>query len=134
MTKVKKEKETKSKRESRFSLFLKKRKANKIAKPRTTSQIMNMFFKSYNENTSILQLDDEHYSICFEYQDISFSKADYETQESIFLKWVSYLHSFNFNDHIQVIKIGTPVKRVDYKQNYIYDENKLQGNELRIGK
>jgi len=32
LTKVKKEKETKSKRESRFSLFLKKRKANKIAK------------------------------------------------------------------------------------------------------
>ena len=134
MTKVKKDKKVKSKRESKFSLFLKKRKANKIAKPRTTSQIMSMFFKSYNENTSILQLDDEHYSVCFEYQDISFSKADYETQESIFLKWVSYLHSFNFNDHIQVIKIGTPVKRIDYKKNYIYDENKLQGNKLRIGK
>jgi hypothetical protein len=84
LTKVKKEKETKSKRESRFSLFLKKRKANKIAKPRTTSQIMNMFFKSYNENTSILQLDDEHYSICFEYQDISFQRLTMKHKKAYF--------------------------------------------------
>ena len=90
----------------------------KIAKPKTTSQIMRMFFKDYNEQNSIMQLDENHYSICVEYQDISFAKANYETQENIFLKWVEYLHSFNYNDHIQVICAGRPVKTDDYKKDY----------------
>lgn len=134
MFKTKKEKKEKQKKETKVNKALKKYKPNRIAKPKTTPQIMQMFFKAFNENNSIMQLDENHYSVCFEYQDISFSKADYETQENIFLKWVEYLHSFNFNDHIQVIKIGTPVKTNDYKKDFIYDENKLHGNKLRIGK
>ncbi len=129
MLKIKKEKKLKDTKKTKRN-----KRINRIAKPKTTSQIMRMFFSSFNENNSIMQLDENHYSVCFEYQDISFSKADYETQENIFLKWVSYLHSFNYNDHIQVVKIGTPIKKVDYKKNYIYDENKLDGNKLRIGK
>lgn len=104
----------------------------KVAKPKTTSQIMRMFFKDYNEQNSIMQLDENHYSICFEYQDISFAKANYDEQENIFLKWVEYLHSFNYNDHIQVVCAGRPVKTDDYKKDYVYDEEKFEGNEKKI--
>ena len=102
--------------------LIKKCKSNRIAKPRTTSQIMRVFFNRFNESNSIFQLDENHFSVCFEYQDISFAKANYEEQENIFLKWVEYLHSFNYNDHIQVICSGTPVKTENYKQKYIYNE------------
>lgn len=130
MTKVKKQK--KAKREGFFSKLLKKHKVNKIAKPHTTSQIMRMFFKDFNENNSIMQLDENHFSVCFEYQDISFAKANYDEQESIFLKWVEYLHSFNFNDHIQVMCAGTPVKTQDYKKKYIYSSERKNENESKI--
>lgn len=106
----------------------------KISKPKTTSQIMRMFFKDYNESNSIMQLDENHFSICFEYQDISFSKANYEIQENIFLKWVEYLHSFNYNDHIQVVCAGKPIKTDDYKKDYIYDGEKFNGNKKKIAK
>lgn len=131
MPKVK-NKKVKTKKESIISKLLKKYKANKIAKPKTTSQIMQMFFKDFNENNSIIQLDENHYSICFEYQDISFSKANYDEQENIFLKWVEFLHSFNYNDHIQVICSGTPVKTQDYKKNYVYGTDNLKENETKI--
>ena len=98
LPKLKKDKKskTKAKKEGFFSKLIKKYKSNKIAKPKTTPQIMRVFFKGFNENNSIFQLDENHFSVCFEYQDISFSKANYEEQESIFLKWVEYLHSFNY--------------------------------------
>ena len=117
-----------------FNKLLKKYKENKVAKPHTTSQMMKLFFKDFNENNSIIQLDNNHYSVCFEYQDISFSKANYESQESIFLKWVEYLHSFNFNDHIQVMCAGMPIKTQDYKKNYIYSTERKNENESKIAK
>lgn len=125
-------KQNKNKKENFFSILLKNHKANKVAKPHTTSQIMRMFFKDFNENNSIIQLDEKHFSVCFEYQDISFSKANYDVQENIFLKWVEYLHSFNFNDHIQVMCAATPVKTQDYKKNYIYSTEKENQNEIKI--
>lgn len=130
--KDKKEKKTKTKKDSIFNKLIKKFKANKISKPKTTSQIAQMFFKDLYENNSILKLDENHYSVCFEYQDISFSKANYDEQENIFLKWVEYLHSFNFNDHIQVVCSGTPVKTQDYKKKYVYDTENLNENETKI--
>ena len=101
-------KDKKEKKESFLVQLLKKKKSHKIAKPKTTSQIMRMFFSGFNEANSIIQIDDSHFSVCFEYQDISFSKANYSEQESIFLKWVEFLHSFNYNDHIQVVCAGKP--------------------------
>ena len=77
LSKMKKQKNTKQKKEGFLSRFMKKHKQNKIAKPHTTSQIMRMFFKDFNENNSIIQLDENHYSVCFEYEDISFAKAKY---------------------------------------------------------
>lgn len=127
-----KNKKVKIKKNSIPNKLLKKCKLLKIAKPKTTSQIMKMFFKNFNENNSIIQLDENHYSICFEYQDISFSKANYNEQENIFLKWVEFLHTFNYNDHIQVVYSGTPIKTRDYKKDYVYDTNNLKQNETRI--
>lgn len=129
-----KNKKVKTKKNSIISKLFKKYKSSKIAKPKTTSQIIKMFFKDFNENNSIIQLDENHYSVCFEYQDISFSKANYNEQENIFLKWVEFLHSFNYNDHIQVVCCGTPIKTVDYKKNYVYNTNNLKQNETRIAK
>lgn len=136
MPKLKKDKKskTKAKKEVFFSKLIKKYKSNKIAKPKTTPQIMRVFFKGFNENNSIFQLDENHFSVCFEYQDISFSKANYEEQESIFLKWVEYLHSFNYSDHIQVICFGNPVKTQNYKKQYVYNEDSLTENENKIAK
>ncbi len=132
LAKVKKQKKNKPKKEGFLSRLIKRHKQNKIAKPHTTSQIMRMFFKDFNENNSIIQLDENHYSVCFEYQDISFAKANYDEQESIFLKWVEYLHSFNFNDHIQVMCAATPVKTQDYKKNFIYSSERANKNESKI--
>lgn len=133
MKKIKEKKtENKVKKDSIFSNIMKKLSCLKIAKPKTTPQIIHTFFKDYNENNSIIQLDDTHFSVCFEYQDISFAKANYEEQENIFLKWVNYLNTFNYNDHIQVVCFGTPVKTNDYKKNYIYNTDNLNENELKI--
>ena len=68
-------KDKKEKKESFLVQLLKKKKSHKIAKPKTTSQIMRMFFSGFNEANSIIQIDDSHFSVCFEYQDISFSKV-----------------------------------------------------------
>ena len=131
---INKKSSNKVKKDSLFSKLLKKYNAYKVAKPKTTSQIIHTFFKDFNENNSIIQLDDTHFSVCFEYQDISFAKANYEEQENIFLKWVEFLHSFNYNDHIQIVCFGTPVKTNDYKQKFIYNENSANENESKIAK
>ena len=127
-----KDNKNKEKKETLLDKLVKKLARAKVARPKTTSQIMRMFFKDFNEKNSIIQLDENHYSICFEYQDISFAKANYETQENIFLKWVEYLHSFNYNDHIQVVCAGRPIKTDNYKKNFVYDEEKFSGNEKKI--
>lgn len=125
-------KDKKEKKESFLVQLLKKKKSHKIAKPKTTSQIMRMFFSGFNEANSIIQIDDSHFSVCFEYQDISFSKANYSEQESIFLKWVEFLHSFNYNDHIQVVCAGKPLKTENYKKDFIYNTENLSDNEYKI--
>ena len=133
MKKIKEKEENREKKEF-FLIPMLRNIINKvrISKPKTTSQIIHTFFKDFNEKNSIIQLDDTHYSVCFEYQDISFAKANYEEQENIFLKWVEFLHSFNYNDHIQVICFGTPVKTNDYKKDFIYDENNLNESESKV--
>ena len=127
-------KNEKNKMQTAINRLIKKWQSNKIVKPKTTSQMMRGFFQNFNENNSIIQLDDEHYSVCFEYQDISFSKANYTEQENIFLKWVEYLHSFNYSDHIQIVCSGTPVKTQNYKKQYIYNENSYKDNKIKISK
>ena len=69
MKKVK-EKKLSDKQKKEFILLhlLKKYLFIPVAKPKTTSQVMQTFFKEYNEDNSILQLDENHFSVCFEYQ------------------------------------------------------------------
>ena len=129
---IKNNKKIAKKKETLFTKFQKKFNSLKVARPRTTPQIIRMFFKGFNEQNSIIQLDEKHYSVCFEYQDISFSKANYDEQESIFLKWVEFLHSFNFNDHIQVMCAGRPIKTKDYKKDYIYSTEGLNDCESKV--
>ena len=47
MPKIKKEKKIKTKKESRISKMIKKYKANRISKPKTTPQMMQIFFKDF---------------------------------------------------------------------------------------
>lgn len=121
-------KKHKKERKRKFNKYM----VNSICKPKTTSQIIRIFFKDYDETSGIIQLDDKTFSVAFEYEDVSFAKANYEEQESIFLKWVEFLHSFNYNDHLQIVHSSIPVKTEDYKKKYIYAEEGINGNELRI--
>ena len=128
---LKKKQKTEDKKRNNIQSILSK---YKIDIPKTTPQIMRAFFKDYHEPSGIMKLDDEHYSVVFEYQDISFAKANEEEQINIFLRWVDYLHSFNYENHIQVIHAAKPVKTEDYKQQYIYKSENLEGNKLKTAK
>ena len=55
--------------EPKKSLFPKKNK-EPLAKPSITPQMIDVFFKEIFDN-GIMKIDDTHYSVCFEYTDIS---------------------------------------------------------------
>lgn len=95
-------------------------KKNKVYIPKTSPQIMQVFFKEYDEKTGIMQIGENLYSVCYEYTDVSFSKANQETQTSLFLKYVDYLNSLDANMHIEVVHCGLPVATKTYKEEYIY--------------
>ena len=77
--------------------------------PKTNQNIIQMLFEDFHDN--IMRIKDNTYSICFEYSDISFAKADLEEAGAIFLKWVDYLNSFSESTHIQINKVWIPSKR-----------------------
>lgn len=117
--------------QTKTSLFPKKKKGQ-IAKPSITPQIIELFFKEICEN-GIMRIDNSHYSACFEYTDISFSKAKEDEQESILLKYVDFLNSHSETEHIQIIHTGTIVETDDYKSRFILPHNdNLNENEQRI--
>ncbi len=101
--------------------------SQKVCTPKTCQQAMEMFFKSTDESREIelMEIRDGVYSMCLEFTDISFSKADYETIENIFLKWVAYLNSFSENVHIQVINADKYLNTETYKQQFILHSDKL---------
>lgn len=110
-----------------------KKQQSKMNIPKTTPQIMNMFFKEYDEKTGIMKIDDNHYSVCYEFSDVSFSKASTENVTAIFLKYVDFLNSLNQNMHLQVIHCGVPVATDRYKEDYIYPiSNNLTENESKL--
>ena len=96
------------------------KKRTTLAMPKITPQIMELFFKEADLKSGIMRIDDNHYSVCYEYSDISFSKAGSEIQESIFLKYVAFLNSHNVNEHIQIIHTSTIEETKDYKNRFIY--------------
>jgi len=107
LKKEKKEKKTAKKNNPVIKSVKKKYRKNKVFVPKTNQQLMSMMFDEISQN--IMRIDDDTYSICFEYTDISFAKADAEDAGAIFLKWVDYLNSFTKNTHIQVTNASTPI-------------------------
>lgn len=91
--------------------------------PKTAQQFAQTLFKDIDKKTDIYRIDNNHYSFCLEYTDISFSKAAQEKQVDIFTTWVDYLNSYTEKTHIQVINMGKSRKTKDYKKAFLFDEN-----------
>lgn len=116
---------------TKLSIFPKKKK-DSVLRPSITPQIIEVFFKEICDN-GIMRIDNTHYSACFEYTDISFSKAKEDEQESILLKYVDFLNSHTETEHIQVVHTGTIVETEDYKSKFILPKNNnLTENEQKI--
>lgn len=98
----------------------------KVFIPKNTQEIISYMFKDFDEKTNILKISDDEYSICIEYTDVSFAKANDEEAENIFFKWLEYLHSFREDNHIAVINAGTPIKTEKYKERFIFDVAHLE--------
>ena len=96
-------------------LFEKKEKMV-VVKPKTTSDVIHCLFKSYDTVYNIFEIENNRYSMCIEYSDISFTKAKSNEQYSIFTQWVTYLNSLSSNVHFQVVNIGRPVRKVQVKK------------------
>lgn len=111
---------------SRYLKPLKKR----VITPKTNQDIIKMLFQDFHDN--IMRIDNNIYSICLEYSDISFAKADLEEAGTIFLKWVDYLNSFNKNTHIQINKVCVPIDTEEYKKQFTYDDEKRTDKELEL--
>ena len=111
----------------------KKKTKESLALPKINPEVLGLFFKEMDEKSGIMRIDDTHYSICYEYSDISFSKASPEVQESIFLKYVDFLNSHSVNEHIQIVHTSTILETKDYKNRFIYTTNETASdNENRI--
>lgn len=102
---------------------------NKVFIPKTNQEIISYMFKEVDERTGIFRIDEDTYSICIEYSDVSFAKANDEEAENIFFKWLEYLHSFREDTHIQVINAGTPIKTEKYKEKFIFEKEHLKSEK-----
>lgn len=103
----------------------------KVFIPKNTQEIISYMFKDFDEKTNILKISDDEYSICIEYTDVSFAKANDEEAENIFFKWLEYLHSFREDNHIAVINAGTPIKTEKYKERFIFDVAHLEDEQQK---
>lgn len=131
----KKSKKNKNNKKSQTTTLFGTKKKNTIANPTTSTDFIHCMFKGYNNTLDIFQIDDDTFSVVFEYTDISFSKAQAQAQLNIFKKWVEYLNSFSEHAHIQVINLGRPVQREAFKKRFMYDEAKLNNrNEKQIAR
>lgn len=133
----KKEKMNKKEKSSNSTNKKKKKKKNKfdVITPSSTTQFIHKLFKGYNTTLNIFQINDDTFSVVFEYTDISFAKAQAQEQMSIFTHWVEYLNSFSENAHIQVVNIGRPVQRETFKRRFMYSNPGTWNNsEQKIAK
>lgn len=94
-------------------------KHKRIYIPKTSQQCISYMFKDIHKD--IFQINDDEYSLCMEYDDISFSKASQEHAETIYLKWLDFLHSFSTDTHITVTNAGSPILSDAYKAEYTID-------------
>ena len=56
--------------------------------PKTSQEVISYMFKDVDEKTNIFKINDEEYSICIEYTDVSFAKANDEEAENIFFLYI----------------------------------------------
>ena len=103
----------------------------KVFTPKTSQEVISYMFKEFDEKTNIFKLNEEEYSICIEYSDVSFAKANDEEAENIFFKWLEYLHSFREDTHIEVINAGTPIKTEKYKEKFIFDTDNIEDSNQK---
>ena len=104
----------------------------KVYTPRRTQDIIKYLFKEVDERTGIFKITDDKYSICMEYTDLSFAKANDEEAENIFFKWLEFLHSFREDTHIQVVNAGSPIKTDKYKEQFTFDMNDSNMDQNKI--
>lgn len=101
--------------------------------PETTQDIVSFLFNEVDEKTGIFKINEEEYSICMEYSDVSFAKANDEEAETIFFKWLEYLHSFREDTHIEVVNAGMPIKTDRYKEKFIFEADLVEdSNQKKI--
>ncbi len=103
----------------------------RVYTPKSSQEVISFLFKDYDEKTGILKITDDTYSICMEYTDISFAKANDEECENIFFKWLEYLHSFREDNHIQVVNASTPVKTEKFKEKFVFDTSSLKDEKQK---
>jgi len=103
----------------------------KVFTPKSSQECVSFLFKDFDEKTGILKITDDVYSICMEYTDISFAKANDEECENIFFKWLEYLHSFREDNHIQVVNASTPVKTEKFKEKFVFDTSSLHDDNQK---
>lgn len=113
---------------------LKRDKKDLIDRPKTTQDVIRLLFKNCYFDTNIIEIKDNVYSICVEYSDIAFSKAQQEIQEQIFLKFVIFLNSFSSNTHIQIINSSQPIKSDLYKSDFLFPEKNKHTKYNKIAK
>ncbi|MBP3920137.1 MAG: DUF87 domain-containing protein [Bacilli bacterium] len=124
---IQKNKKSRQQNKKKHSLF------PKVFTPTTCQEIISYMFKEVDEKTNIFRISDDEYSICIEYTDVSFAKANDEEAENIFFKWLEYLHSFREDTHIEVINAGTPIKTEKYKEKFIFEtDNISDSKQLQI--
>lgn len=110
-----------------------KKQKHKIFIPLTTSQVMSMYFKEYDEKTGIMKIDENRYSVCYEYTDVSFAKANEEQQTAIMMKYIDYLNSLTTNINVQVTHCGVPVSTDTYKEDYVFSiTDNMPENERKL--
>ena len=103
----------------------------RVYTPKSSQEVISFLFKDYDEKTGILKITDDTYSICMEYTDISFAKANDEECENIFFKWLEYLHSFREDNHIQVVNASTPVKTEKFKEKFVFNTSSLKDEKQK---
>lgn len=96
----------------------KRKKSGGILTPKTPNEVMQCFFEDYDNQSGLFKIGKRLYSMAYEYQDISFTKADASEALKILLKWRDYLNSLNENIHVQVVNANTPVITKGFKETY----------------
>lgn len=101
--------------------------------PKRIQDIIKGFFREYDDQGTF-RINDDEFSQTFEYKDISFSKAQYELQERIFLKWVDFLNFLSPNMFVSITNYSQSVLIDDYKKDYYYnnDEFKQLNDEFNL--